>query len=376
MSASLKHVASHASLLRDVSAVSPEPSTAHLDAIVVPASRPNLQRLIKLSAVLSVPLVVLCSRRARIQKVAEQVKATPDARALVVDVPDRYQLLEFRPRTSAKAFRTASAGRSSDLSMKRNIGLVLARLQGWEKILFVDDDIDQISLGDVARFSNLLDRHPVAAMASTHFPDNSVVCHARRLAGFGQDVFVGGAALGVNTQHTAVSFFPDIYNEDWFFFAQHAAERSLPKIGEVRQDEYDPFADPERAACQEFGDLLGEGLYALFSGRPGLDLKDQLDVATSDDHWRLFIEDRRAMIQATSERLSARRGGGWSSVQASLLRAGEQLASISPKVCAEFIQQWRIDDESWQRIIPRPDTALSEAEAMDALHLTDWIPRD
>src|SRR5689334_14686830 len=125
MSDPLKHVASHASLLRDVSADSPSPSTGHLDAIVVPASRQNLQRPIALSAALSVPLVLLCSRQARFRAVAERVKATPGARALVIDVPDHFELLRFRPLTSGKTFRTASAGRSSDLSMKRNIGLVL-----------------------------------------------------------------------------------------------------------------------------------------------------------------------------------------------------------------------------------------------------------
>jgi hypothetical protein len=376
MSDGANHVASHASLLRDVSADSPSPSTGHLDAIVVPASRPNLQRLIALSAALSVRLVLLCSRQTRVQKVAERVEATPGARALVVDVPNRYQLPGFRPLTSDEKFRRASAGRSSDLSAKRNVGLVLARLRGWDKILFVDDDIDQVRPRDVERFSSLLDRHPVAAMASMHFPDNSVVCHARRLAGLGQDVFVGGAALGVSTQQPTVSFFPDIYNEDWFFFAQHAAARSLPKIGEVRQDEYDPFADPERAAHQEFGDLLGEGLYALFSGRPGRDLKDQLDVATSRDHWRLFIEDRRAMIRATFDRLSELQDENRSELspaQISLLRANEQLDLISPELCVDFIHQWRIDDESWQRVIPRRDTALSEAEAMDELQLRNWI---
>jgi hypothetical protein len=376
MSDGTNHVASHASLLRDVSSVSPPASTGRLDAIVVPASRPNLQRLIDLSAALSIPLVMLCSRQAKAEKVAERVEATFGARALVIDVPERHQLLGFSPLTSAEPFRTASAGRTSDLSLKRNIGLVLARLRGWSKILFVDDDISQVNARDVARFSTSLDRHPVAAMASKQFPDNSVVCHARRLAGLGQDVFVGGAALGVSTQHPAVSFFPDIYNEDWFFFAQHAAARSLPKIGEARQDEYDPFADPERAAHQEFGDLLGEGLYALFSDTPGWDLQEQLNVATGSRHWRLFIEDRRTMIRDTFDRLSAlhdEHRSELSSAQRSLLRAAEQLELITPDLCVDFIQSWRADDDRWQRVMPPRDVVVSESEAMDQLELPNWI---
>ncbi|WP_432944627.1 hypothetical protein ACQPXM_03400 [Kribbella sp. CA-253562] len=376
MSNGTKHVASHASLLRDVSAVAPSPTNSRLDAIVVPASRPNLQRIIELSAMLSVPLVVLCSRQAKWDKVAARVEATFGARALVVDVPRDYQLLGHHHLTSDKTFFTASAERSSDLSSKRNIGLVLARLRGWSKILFVDDDIHHLRPRDISRFSGSLDRNPVAAMTSRYFPDNSVVCHARRLAGLGQDVFVSGAVLGVNTQHPAVSFFPDVYNEDWFFFAQHAAARSLPKIGEARQDEYLPFADPERAAREEFGDLVAEGLYALFSATPGWEAKDQLENAASETYWRLFIDDRREMIWETFHRLSAiqdRTGADPSSAQKSLLRATEQLELISPELCVDFIQRWRIDDERWQRIMPRTGTSLSEREAMNELELTHWI---
>ena len=376
MSNGTKHVASHASLLRDVSAFAPSPTNSGLDAIVVPASRPNLQRLIDLSAMLSVPLVVLCSRQAKAEKVAERVEATFGARALVVDVLDGYQLLGHRHQTSDEAFRELSADRSSDLSLKRNLGLVLARLRGWKKILFVDDDIQRLSPRDLSRFSGSLDRHPVAAMASIRFPDNSVVCHARRLAGLRQDVFVSGAVLGVNTQHPALSFFPDVYNEDWFFFAKQAAERSLPKIGNARQDEFNPFADPGRAAREEFGDLLAEGLYALFSDKPGWELEDQLEAAASTRHWQLFRDDRYDMIAETIRRLSAvqdRTGADPSSAHKSLLRATEQLDLISPDRCVDFVQSWQADQKSWQELITPRAAVLSEREAMKELGLTNWI---
>jgi hypothetical protein len=262
------------------------------------------------------------------------------------------------------------------LSLKRNIGLVLARLRGWTKILFVDDDIQGLTPRDISRFSGSLDRHPVAAMASTFFPDNSVVCHARRLARLGQDVFVSGAVLGVNTQHPAVSFFPDIYNEDWFFFAKHAAARSLTKIGEARQDEYDPYADPGRAAREEFGDVLAEGLYALFNDTPGWELQDQLKVATSSRHWSFFIEDRFSMITEIFDRLSAtphRAESDEPSAQKSLRSAMDQLEKITPDKCAQFVQSWRDDDASWQRAMPSSGVPLSECEAMDRLELTNWI---
>jgi hypothetical protein len=70
---------------------------------------------------------------------------------------------------------------------------------------------------NVARLAEQLDRYQVAGMIVRNFPDNSVVCHARRDAGLPQDVFWTGAVLGVHCNNLPLSFFPDIYNEDWFF---------------------------------------------------------------------------------------------------------------------------------------------------------------
>ncbi|WP_132216609.1 hypothetical protein [Kribbella steppae] len=362
-----------------MSAASVPPTRSRLDAIVVPAARASLQRVISLSAELSVPLVLLCSRQARIDKVAERVGATFGARALIVEVPDDYPQPYDAQRTSDRKFRSLSADRSSDLSVKRNIGLLLARLRGWTKILFIDDDISQIRGQDIARLTGHLDRHPVAAMTSRYFPDNSVVCHARRLAGYRQDVFVSGAVLGVNTQHPALSFFPDIYNEDWFFFARHAAGRSLPKIGEVRQDAYEPFADPERAGREELGDLLAEGLYAMFESTPGWKFSEQL-AAAGTGHWRDFKEDRLRMIDATKKALEHAQTATGSVDYPTMLRALESLrfaekhlSAIDPDVCVEFIDGWREDERCWQKMMSDLPTTLGERDALAELGLKTWI---
>ena len=56
-------------------------------------------------------------------------------------VHEGYRLPLPDLRTSDRAFVSVSGGRISDLSVKRNLGLLLARLRGWRKIVFVDDDI-------------------------------------------------------------------------------------------------------------------------------------------------------------------------------------------------------------------------------------------
>ena len=118
MSRQLTHGPSHESLLRDVSTAATPVARSRLDAIVVPAARPAsaLQDVITLSATLSVPLVILCSRQAQVGQVVRRVERTFGARALVVDVPENYKLPYDAPLTSGPEFKMASAGRSSDLS--------------------------------------------------------------------------------------------------------------------------------------------------------------------------------------------------------------------------------------------------------------------
>src|SRR3954447_20345971 len=136
---------SHSRLLRKagtpVSLDRPKPG--RLNALIIPMSRPasSLDRLIALSARTGTLLVVICSKQAKADQVAARVARTQGARALLIDITEGYELDAQPTRTSAEQFRAASGDRKNDLSLKRNIGLLLARLCGWNKILFLDDDI-------------------------------------------------------------------------------------------------------------------------------------------------------------------------------------------------------------------------------------------
>jgi hypothetical protein len=374
--------ASHAWLSKDMSRF-PAPSLrsrrGHLDAIVVPASRPAsfLKSGIELAAYLGAFLVVLCSKQTNVEQVAQRVARTPGARSLIVLIPSGWKHPEFPTRTSAEAFWTASAKRESDLSAKRNLGLLLARLHGWHKIAFVDDDVTLSQTDNVARLAGQLDQHQVAGMVVRDYPDNSVVCHARRLAGLWQDVFVTGAVLGVHCNSLPLSFFPDIYNEDWFFFAREAAAHKLPRVGHARQLPYDPFATSDRARREEFGDLLAEGLYALIGEQdPNVPFDDQFCGATGT-YWSRFIEARRHAITEASTVLE-----GFvdrdadkcrvSSAVASLKAAESQLDTITADLCVNFIQAWRDDLDDWQRFSSGVNNVGSTREAMDFLQLKTW----
>jgi hypothetical protein len=210
------------------------------------------------------------------------------------------------------------------------------------------------------------------------YPDNSVVCHARRLAGFAQDVFVSGAVLGVHCNSLPLSFFPDIYNEDWFFFAKEAAARKLPRVGCARQPEYDPFLSPDRARREEFGDLLAEGLYALIGEQdPGLPFYEQLQAATRV-YWDRFMDARREVLAETMTRLHSFldwdvNNGRVYAVIESLCAAESQLDAITAELCVNFLDAWREDLDDWQRFSSRVNNVGSTREAMDFLELNTWF---
>ena len=379
---SVQQRASHARLAQDVSESPPPPPKSrsrHLDAIIVPASRPAsfLQPAIDLAACLGVFLVVLCSMETKVEHVARRVTKTPGARSLIVKIGDNWKYPRFPTETAAPNFRKANFNRTNDLSTKRNLGLVLARLQGWNKIAFVDDDITLSRRDYIAHLAGQLDNHQVAGMRVRDFPDNSVVCHARRLAGLTQDVFVTGAVLGVQCNNLPLSFFPDIYNEDWFFFAEDAAARKLPRVGQARQLAYDPFASPNRARCEEFGDLLAEGLYAFIGEEdPSLPLEEQLRGVTTP-YWSRFIEARRGAINEARNAL--RRFVDWDgdneqvcAALNSLAAAESQLETITADLCVDYLTAWRTDLTAWHRLTNGVSNVGGTRKAMEFLELKTW----
>jgi hypothetical protein len=349
---------------RPVSKLSGRP----LDAIVVPAARRahHLRGLVDLAARYGTTLVVLASHDCDIDEVAALMAGGPGSgRAVLVRVPLVHEGDLLRLETSDRSFRALNGGRQTNLSLKRNIGLLLARLQGWSKVMFVDDDITGLTEARLARVAHHLDNHRFAGCKTLSFPDNSVVCHANRLIGQPQGIFVSGAALGVNTARP-LEVFPDVYNEDWFAFAEEAANSGVPHVGDTRQLPYDPFADPQRAVHEEFGDLIAEGLYAMFSNH--LPLR-HANVA----YWNRFIDERRKLIGQIRWMLDDM-NETHEVVQAvkSLQGAESQLDIVAAVECQEFVDAWQCDRRRFAHKARRLPVVGDYAEAFEVLGLPDW----
>ena len=347
---------------------------AQLNAILVPTNRPviMLSDCIDLALDTSIPLIVVCSKRVNKYQVVEEARRK-NVEVFAVDLPpypaNPLDGISFGTSTEEDLL-AASFGPTRDLSTKRNLGLVIARMLGWQRIMFLDDDIFDVSKEDMEALAAGLDDHNVSVLIPDEYPDNSVACHAFRLGGGQQGRFASAGAMGVRCDRDGLPFFPNIYNEDWFFFSAEAASHKIARVGASRQREYDPYQDPERAVKEEFGDLLAEGLYA----RLDVDL-DLLDVDVA--YWTYFIESRGHFLNRVAELLwrlpDSRRHNGEGrkirAAQVSIRAAQSQLERIGPELCQKFIDRWQGDLVEWRRYVtglPRFDSVVG---ALDYLSM-------
>jgi hypothetical protein len=357
----IRQLPTHRGLVRRVEQWRFEPGLP-LDAVIVPATRPawNLDQAITLARASHCTLLILCSHKTKPVEVHELLADRSFNDAIVVDLPAGYshETFDFKALESIKDdLPAASFHYASDLSMKRNVGLVVARMLGWRRIFFLDDDIRDIIASDVHRTVAMLGPCRVAGMRVTNFPDNSVACHAHRMTKGRQDVFVTGAALAVDCQRS-IGFFPNIYNEDWLFFYDDAAHGRLGSSElKVTQLRYDPFDDAWRAASQEFGDVLAEGLYALLDR--GLGLKH-----ATFEYWYHFLYAREKFLDTIIQRSEKAEPEIKERLMLSVGVAQKCSVGISPALLERYIRLWRQDLYNWkQRLarvdrMPEPDTAL------------------
>jgi hypothetical protein len=345
-----------------------------LDAIIVPGGRPaaGLDHAVTLARAADCWLLVVCSQRLHSTEVNEFLAERSFRKAIVIDLPPGYshELLEFPAlRSIEKELPHECNYYSTDLSMKRNIGLVLAKMLGWRRIFFLDDDIRDIAYSNLQTTVDMLGSFPAVGMWVTDFPDNSIVCHANRQTKGSQDVFVSGAALAISCDGD-IGFFPDIYNEDWLFFFDNATNGRLANSSlEATQLAYYPFANEKRAAWQEFGDVLAEGLYALL--HVGRSISD-----ATPEYWTYFLDARRSFLEAILARSQKADLDLRDDMVASVTSALKCLGQIDPEICVRYIQAWRADLDLWKRRVAEIPAALPLKDALAMLGLASTPAAD
>ena len=318
-------------------------SGAVMDAIIVPTARPAayLRQAIAVAGERGAFLLVLSSKRSAISGVVLEAKnAGVRALAIDTDLLNPGLVPEF---ATDEVLRFTRFRRQTDTSFKRNLALLIAVLAGWKRVLFLDDDIVLPEPADLGVAAGLLGEYPVVGLANAGMPDNSVVCHAIRDAGRNQDTFIGGGALAVG-EAAFSSFFPNIYNEDWFFLLDGMKLRPSAITGTAIQKPYDPYRNTRRARDEELGDTLAEGVFGLFDSGLGLAHADRA-------YWREFLVGRRRIIRDTIELVKASpiEAGQQARMVDSLRAAIGRSELISPDLCVRYLRAWQRDCVSWRQ---------------------------
>jgi hypothetical protein len=320
-----------------------------IDAIIVPTARrpAYLAEAAALAFALDCTLLTLHSKQwTSAARAAQRLPRNIDLLAVDIGDPAHLRLPDWE---TSRLLAGTVFERRTDISAKRNMALVLSRMLGWSRVLFLDDDITKLNPDDVRRASGLLDTYNAVGLQVGGFPDNSVVCHAYRDAGGSQQSFIGGGALAVDLERSN-SFFPDIYNDDWFFLLD--GDKGIQPVGvtgAVRQFPYDPFRTPDRARAEELGDVLAEGIYWVL---------DQGGSVTDADkaHWARFLPRRKCfigrvlkMVEQDSTLESAERARRIAALKGSLGR----LELITPGLCEDYLRAWAADRQRWQRYLQK-----------------------
>jgi hypothetical protein len=362
MCSSANHRGSHRRLLTriDRDAV----PAARVDAVVVPTVRPGvtLRTAVGLAAAHRCAVLMLHSGPASVHP----------AHALAVRAGVEFAGVDMAAAGTAplpylesdQLLRGGVFERRDDVSAKRNVALMVAMLAGWQRIAFLDDDIEVPVPDDLGRAAALTRNFPIVGLGLAGFPDNSVVCHANRAVGGFQEMFIGGGALVVDVTRCD-SPVPDVYNNDWMFMLATVQSAGAAVVGQAFQASYDPYADVARARSQEFGDCLAEGLYALLDdGRPLADA----DLA----YWRDFLAARLAFIDAIAQRVAGVRRSAYErdKIRHALAAAALRCRMITPELCRDYLAAWQADREKWlalipdyRRAAPRGESRLAEALA-------------
>jgi hypothetical protein len=349
-----------------------------VDAIIVPTYRgvAHLKEAAAAAVALKCPLVTLHSGKwTSAYEAAISLDSAADLIAIDVPATARLRLPDMQ---TSRLLADTIFERKTDVSTKRNLGLMLSHMLRWKRVVFLDDDIRVPNPEDLRTAVSLLDAHAAVGLGIGGFPDNSMVCHAFREAGGRQETFIGGGALAVAVKRNR-SFFPNVYNEDWFFVLD-AGKRlhSVASVGEVLQYPYDPYR-VQRARAEEFGDVLAEGTFWLLDqGKPASD--------GDLDHWRDFLTHRRQFIEQVQGMVECA-----TNINATVrARMGEALtaalgrsACITPDLCVDYMKALATDQERWQRHVehirrkPQPsrEDALRSLTVSGATPLT-WYTKE
>ncbi len=354
-------------------------ATSIIDAIIVPTVRSaqQLRYAARLAADAHCQLVILYTESfppglTPVLAELEQGKAA----VLALGSGVTHRLLDL----AAGIPQSLVSSCALDISRKRNLGLLIGRICGWKRMLFLDDDIRRLSMVKLRSAADLLRKYPVVGLRVIKYPDASAVGHARRLTGHRQEPFISGGSLLVDPQRLD-GFFPPVYHEDWLCTINHLRRGEVAVAGTVGQLAYKPFTTSERARLEEFGDILTFGLLWLVHARHGKSDAESVLAMAEYDYWREatkprfweeILEQRATLLGNIASRLESMSPHGPAPLQ-SVKAAQQRCGELAAAEFVSFTEKWLDSLAVWRSLLSRLGHADSVGKALAELGLSHAV---
>lgn len=186
-----------------------------------------------------------------------------------------------------------------DIPLKRSYALFDAQNNGYENILFLDDDILMTEKNMRCGLSGLTNQKVIVGFHVTDYPDVSTIDHIERIVtNCSNTISMTGSCMFCNVRKISGDF-PLLYNEDLFFFMKQKDPNEIISGGTVNQREYYPWLSCDRIQHEQFGDIIYEAIKRRFL-IPSLNRIDWLEEI------QLRLERIERLQQCTSQELFTR----------------------------------------------------------------------
>ncbi len=152
-----------------------------------------------------------------------------------------------------------------NLGYMRNFALLYAKKLNLEKVLFMDDDIQVLSLKTILDLFKLKNKYELVGANITGMVDDSILGHIATDLGIHGEKMLSGGFIVFNPK-TIQNYFLNIYNEDWILFFFQLENNKYLQTGEVVHTVKNPYLKyKSKIIFQEFGEIAIEGILKLES---------------------------------------------------------------------------------------------------------------
>lgn len=204
----------------------------------------------------------------------------------------RRQYLDFYNVIEGLANRQILGDVTWNLGIARNFALDHSKSIGYEKVLFIDDDISDVDDRKMEVGFSVLNKNSFVSCILEGVEDNSIIGHISKHVGIIDDgvKMLSGGFLFFSPATISHRFY-NIYNEDWIIQLLEKEKKKIILPFSVNHNvDQDVNWTLDQAIFQEYGELIVEGL-----------LENENAISMDYQFWDVIIENRIKFIQKIKE---------------------------------------------------------------------------